>query len=698
MSRNNRLSARGMFERFRLLGAITISISLVGCVGPFAPQPAAKPERSGPPPVAITAAPVMTGEIGALLSYSGNVQARASVNVVPKVQGRLETLYADLGDELDIGEVIGELDHAQLDAQVTQAEAAVTVAQARLTSTQAGAKAEDIQAAEAAVRTAQARLDQVRAGARTEDVAAQQAVVNAAANRLEQVQAGAKDDDLASLQAAVDQARSTAESVRAQHAAGKATLEEAIYRFNQAKAGLGGPGTRPEDIAAGQASLDSSKQALEILRNTPRPEDLRAAQAEVARTKANVDVAKQTRDVCGDTTTQRSVVSRPGTGTPTTTTITRNTNRCLDDDKDRLDASVRAAEASQRSAEAALEKTRNGPTKEQLAQQEAVVRGLESNLQKLKFGGNTDLATLELRVGQSKAEVDRLGSQLESAQTGVDAAQARVDSARFPSDFDVRSAQEALSRERAALDKLNNVSVYDVRSSLGQVEQAQAQLDSRRRPFTAEDIQVAASQVDQAAAALEAAKVQAAETIVRSPFRGVVAQKFVSPGAIVASNTPIIQLVSRDVEIILQVEEARIGQLQVGQPAQVTVTAFPGQPIPAQVAAVAPTADARSRTFAVRILPNDPEGRLRDGMFAQVSVSAPPKTTLLVPNQAIATRSGRTVVFIVADNTARLREVTTGVTDGQRTEIVSGVTADAVVATSALDVLNDGSPVQTRGS
>jgi HlyD family secretion protein len=692
-----------------VLGATLTTGLVAGCIGPFAPQqPAAKPERSGPPPVQVTTAPVQLGDIGALLAYSGNVQSRASVNVVPKVQGRLEQLYSDIGDEMDVGEVIGELDHATLDAQVTQAEAAVSVAQARLTSTQAGAKSEDISAAEAGVRSAQARLEQVRSGARPEEVQGQRAVVNAAANRLEQVRSGAKDDDLAPLQAAVDQARSAVEAVRAQHAAARAVYEESNYRFNQAQQGLGGPGTRIEDIAAAQAQVDNAKQRLDQLKNTPRPEDLRSSQLEVERQRVLLEAAKDAVDACGKTTTTtrsestNKTSTKNSVGSSSSTAKSNNESRsrqdCPSSERERLSNLVSGAEVAVQAAVTQLEKTRNGPTVQELQQQESVIREREANLAKLKFGGTTDLATLELRVGQAKSEVDRLGAQVDSAQTNVDAAQARVDSARFPSDFDVRGAEEALSREQSTLSRLVNVSSYDIRASQAQVDQTQAQLDARKRPFTAEDILIAASQVDQASAALEASKVQQGESLVRAPFKGVVAQKFVSPGAIVAPNTPIVQLVSRDVEIVLQVEEARVGQLRAGQPAQVSVAAFPGQPVPAQVASVAPTADPRSRTFAVRILPNDPEGKLRDGMFAQVSVTAPPRATLLVPNEALATRSGRTVVFLLQDNQVRLREVTTGVSDGQRTEIVQGLSGDAVVATSGLDVLNDGNPVQVRNS
>ena len=296
---------RGIHWRPSLVLASTMGMALIaGASVPLRRSNRPRnPSEAALRPVPVTTAPVQLGDINALLAYSGNVQSRASVNIVPKSQGRLEQLYADVGDELDVGEVIGELDHATLDAQVTQAEAAVSVAQARLVSTQAGAKQEDISAAEAGVRSAQARLEQVRSGARPEEVDGQRAVVAAAANRLEQVRSGAKDDDLASLQAAVDQARSAVEAVRAQHAAAKAVYEEAAYRFNQAQQGLGGPGTRPEDIAAGQAQLDNAKQRLEQLKNTPRPEDLRSSQLDVERNQVLLEAAKDALDACGKTTT-----------------------------------------------------------------------------------------------------------------------------------------------------------------------------------------------------------------------------------------------------------------------------------------------------------------------------------------------------------------------------------------------------------
>jgi len=145
-----------------------LAVVLAGCTPA---QPAAPKPGGGPAPAAaipITSTLVTQGNIAATLVYSGNVQARAQVNVVPKITGRIERLFVDVGDEVRQGETIAELDRATLDASVQQAEAAVSVAQARLSQVQTGAKPEDVDAAQATINQAQARLDQAIAGARPE--------------------------------------------------------------------------------------------------------------------------------------------------------------------------------------------------------------------------------------------------------------------------------------------------------------------------------------------------------------------------------------------------------------------------------------------------------------------------------------------------------------------------------------------------
>src|SRR5919197_1520501 len=234
--------------------ALLASFTVAACTGmPGAPGAPAKPggAPSAPQvaPISVGTAAIVRDILSPTLSYSGNVQAQASVNLVPKITGRLEKLNADVGDEVKAGDVIAELDHDQLDAQVTQSQAAVNAAQAKLEQTQAKA---------------------------------------------EQVASGARDFDVQGLQAAIDTAEAQQDQLQAQLTASQSSLSEAQYRLDQARAGQGGPGVRPEDIVQAQATLASNQSKLDQIRN-PRPEDIRSAAADVEQAKANLEAAINAR-------------------------------------------------------------------------------------------------------------------------------------------------------------------------------------------------------------------------------------------------------------------------------------------------------------------------------------------------------------------------------------------------------------------
>src|SRR5689334_14440460 len=308
--RSNAPIGRGQIQRRLGAIALILIIAVVSCTPAAQTPPKPTGKEFGPAPIPITSATVTQGNIAATLVYSGNVQSRSQVNVVPKITGRVERLYVDIGDEVRQGEVIAELDRAALDAQVQQAEAAVSVAQARLQQVQAGSKEEDIEAAAAAVRSAEARLDQARAGGRVEQIAGARAQVGQAQSRLDALLAGPKPDDATALDAAIDQSRSQVDQSRAQLAAAQATLTEARFRLDQARAGLGGPNTRAEDIAAAQASLNAARSRLDNLRAGARPEDIRSAELAVDRTRVNVASANAALEACGRTVTSSTSRNR----------------------------------------------------------------------------------------------------------------------------------------------------------------------------------------------------------------------------------------------------------------------------------------------------------------------------------------------------------------------------------------------------
>jgi RND family efflux transporter MFP subunit len=703
-------------QRTRLVSlALVASLAVGACTA--ATQAPSAPKATGPggpavAPISVGTAPIIKDILSPTLSYSGNVQARSSVNLVPKISARLEKLNADIGDEVKAGDVIAELDRAQLDSQVTQSEAAVIAAEAKLEQTQVSAKQEDVDAAQATVDGALARLEQAEAGGRPEEVAAARATLSQSQSRYQQVAAGARPQDQLSLQAAIDQADAQRQQIEAQLTAAQQGLAEATYRFEQARAGQGGPNTRPEDIAQAEATVRTNQSKLEQIRN-PRIEDIRIAEAEVMAAEADLEKAEEDRDNCGKVTTRTTNESRSRTsgGQATTsngsggstvrssgqTSTNRSTSTsrqsCNEGQKDALDAAIDSAKATLYGKRAALQKVRT-PSPYDVQQAEQAVQLAGANLQKLRYGGTSDVAALQLNVAQSQAEVDRLQASVDQATATINSAQAKLDLAVNPDPNEVAQVQAAMEKARADLARTANADPFVVANAQATYDNAVAQLNSKLRPFTEQDIKVAAAGVEQAAAALELSRVQANEAVIRAPFDAVVSQKLMNPGAMASPNTPILGLVSREVEVVVQVEEARLGQVQRGQEASLSVSAFPGKVFPGLVQAIAPSADTRSRTFAVRVVPQNQDGSLKDGMFAQVNIVGVGAPALLVPNDALVTRAGRSQVFVVDNDRVFARELKLGETDGKRTAILEGrVDAGDEVVMTDPEALTDGAAV-----
>ena len=102
-------------------GAILLAVPLIaGCMGTGAPPAQNKPSGQGAPggqrqvAVPVNVASVNRGGIAATLTYSGNIQSRASVNVLPHATGRIEQLFVDVGSRVKAGDTIAVLDRASL--------------------------------------------------------------------------------------------------------------------------------------------------------------------------------------------------------------------------------------------------------------------------------------------------------------------------------------------------------------------------------------------------------------------------------------------------------------------------------------------------------------------------------------------------------------------------------------------------------
>jgi multidrug efflux pump subunit AcrA (membrane-fusion protein) len=83
-------------------------------------------------------------------------------------------------------------------------------------------------------------------------------------------------------------------------------------------------------------------------------------------------------------------------------------------------------------------------------------------------------------------------------------------------------------------------------------------------------------------------------------------------------------------------------------------------------------------------------------MFAQVRIRGDERPdAVLIPNQAVVQRGGKSVAFVVEDGKAQLRELQLGITDGKQTEVLSGLQPGDQLVVAGQETLNDGDAVRT---
>jgi RND family efflux transporter MFP subunit len=718
-----------------------LAVTLLAACGQ---APAPTPQAARPvPAVAVSAETVHRGDITQTLAYSGDVRAKEQIYVLPKASGRVAQVLVETGSQVKAGDTIAVLDQDNPQMQVLQARANLAQAQAHFDSIKAGPRSEDVATAQSALAQQQIRLQNMRAGGRAEDVKTAEAALAGAQAKLQSVLNGADDAERQGVQSAVDSDKDALASAEAAYAALgaqnaaslqnaqsqvdalKAQITAAQSQIDSADAALANlDGSSAADVQAAQSAYDDAYAQLRSAQAALK-QNYSPSQASIAQAQASLDDARgQRASAQAQKTALEQKAAAPCADMPG---APRNGTAC-NSAKAAADSSITAAESAVAAAQGQLDLLKRGGTTAQQTQldaaadeAQAAVNAASARLDALRNGGVAAArAQAQAQKQQAVGQVAQLQENLKTAQANLNAiksgsldvqvksAQAQVTSAtermksdqarldvieRGPTDEDVKQAQSAVDQAQQQLAKAQlPYTDYDIRQQEQAVAQAAAQLQKAENPYTDQDVDAAQAAVDQAQAQLGTADLGLSETTVVAPVDGVIAERLVAPGALVSPQNPLVTLVPPAIELVVNVDESHLGQVAVGQSVQLQVAAFPGQAFDGQVRSISPIVDSKTRTAAVRIEPRGAEGRIRAGMFAELSiVTAQRQNALLLPNTAILSAdTSPKVVAIDASNSARLVPVKLGIQDGSSTEIVSGLQAGQLVATSGLSDIHEG--------
>lgn len=244
-----------------------------------------------------------------------------------------------------------------------------------------------------------------------------------------------------------------------------------------------------------------------------------------------------------------------------------------------------------------------------------------------------------------------------------------------------------------------------------QVAQAKAELNSiqqelKRVKDMAERDMISADaydklrfQADTLQARYDMAALNLAETEIRAPISGFIATRYAKLGNMISQYQPqkLFHIVALDeLQGNVHLPERELQFIQVGQTAELKVSAMPGQTVMAKVDRISPVVDTQSGTFKVVLSVANPDNALKAGMFAHVKLHyATHEDAITVPRYAVQSLDGKHSVFTVdAEGVAHKVDVELGFEDETHVEIINGVNAGEQLVVSGQANLKDAALVE----
>jgi membrane fusion protein (multidrug efflux system) len=201
--------------------------------------------------------------------------------------------------------------------------------------------------------------------------------------------------------------------------------------------------------------------------------------------------------------------------------------------------------------------------------------------------------------------------------------------------------------------------------------------------------------LESAQASLDLAKLQLSYTNITAPISGVIAQRMVKAGNLVALNAPVFRVVNTaHLEGVLNVPERETGRLKAGLPVRMAVDAVSGKLFEGKVDRISPVVDAGSGTFRV-VCAFDNASDLRPGMFGRMEIVYDQRADVLtLPRTALLEDEGESAVYVVRQKKAVRVPVQLGYMDGELAEVRSGLRLGEQVITAGKVAVRDGTLVE----
>jgi membrane fusion protein (multidrug efflux system) len=217
---------------------------------------------------------------------------------------------------------------------------------------------------------------------------------------------------------------------------------------------------------------------------------------------------------------------------------------------------------------------------------------------------------------------------------------------------------------------------------------------------------ISQQEFDQATSDLESKKAETdliearlKETVITAAFDGSVGGRDISVGQFVEQGTALTYLVSQDhIKAEFHLPERFLGQLKEGQDIEVMVAAYPEQKFKGVVYFIAPQVDEMSRSALVKAKIPNPDGKLCQGMFANLElIVAVRPEALVVPETALIPQGDDVFVFVVdKESKSQMKKVKVGPRLSSKAEILEGLSVGEKVIMEGYQKVGPGTPLNIK--
>jgi len=320
-----------------------------------------------------------------------------------------------------------------------------------------------------------------------------------------------------------------------------------------------------------------------------------------------------------------------------------------------------------------IAKLKNNVTQEQQVQAKHEVATAQARLaQSSKAPLPSEMNEAVHQITEAKAQLAQANADLDLAAREFDRSQKLFQQGLIPrSEFERAQANSESLRSR-------------VQTAKATIKVREARLETLKNTPRAEEVQVARAQLAEAQQALRVANERANEATVTAPFAGVITAVHAEQGQTVGAQG-VVDLISDSLEIRVDLDESNLADLELGQRAILSSSAFGGKNFEGRLTDIGAAVDEARGIVTVRITADDPPDWLRPGQTVNVNLITNDKIErLVVPPTAVKHLGSRSVVLIANGGHAVERTVLTRPAIERGIPVSTGVTdTDEVIVNPA---------------